>query len=202
MKTNHTALASLLAGIAVLAGCSERNATTAPSARPLAGTAALVDRPYTWSFKCNGDGLLLATWSWTENGTVLASSSADCFGSDQLSGTGGRPGADAAAAGPNGGSLVELSRPNAVGTCNTGFNAFGTWPTDEAEEPYVAVNPVHPNNIVAAWTQGPFQDIIAAASFDGGQTWQQVPLPLTVCSGGPVLGTGDEWLSFAPNVVP
>src|SRR5438445_628811 len=111
------------------------------------------------------------------------------------------PGADAAAAGPNGGSLVELSRPNAVGTCNTGFNAFGTWPTDEAEEPYVAVNPVHPNNIVAAWTQGPFQDIIAAASFDGGQTWQQVPLPLTVCSGGPFLGTGDEWLSFAPNGV-
>src|SRR3989441_4275995 len=98
-------------------------------------------------------------------------------------------------------SLIELSRPNAVGTCNTGFNAFGTWPTDEAEEPSVAVNPVRPNNIVAAWIQGPFQDVIAAASFDGGQTWRQVPLPLTVCSGGPFLGTGDEWLSFAPNGV-
>ena len=81
-----------LLGAALLAGCSDRSAFTAPSARPLAGTAALVDRPYTWSFKCNGDGLLLATWSWTENGTVLASSSADCFGSDQLSGTGVRPG--------------------------------------------------------------------------------------------------------------
>jgi hypothetical protein len=101
----------------------------------------------------------------------------------------------------SGGSLVELSRPNAVGTCNTGFNAFGTWPTDEAQEPDVVVNPVHPDNIVASWLQGPFQDIIAAASFDGGQTWQQVPLPLTVCSGGPFLGTGDQWLSFAPNGV-
>src|SRR4029077_7739590 len=99
------------------------------------------------------------------------------------------------------GSLIELSRPNAVRTCNTGFNAFGTWPTDETDEPSIVVNPVHPNNIVATWLQGPFQDIIAAASFDGGQTWQHVPLPLTVCSGGPFTGTGDQWLSFAPNGV-
>src|SRR5438445_8401424 len=110
-------------------------------------------------------------------------------------------GADAAVAAQNTSSLVELSRPNAVGTCNTGFNAFGTWPTDETDEPSLVVNPVNPNNIVAAWLQGPFQDVIAAASFDGGQTWQQVPLPLTVCSGGPFLGTGDQWLSFAPNGV-
>src|SRR5256712_9665034 len=111
------------------------------------------------------------------------------------------PGANAAVAAQNAGSLVELSRPNAVGTCNTGFNAFGTWPTDEAEEPSVAVNPVRPSNIVAAWIQGPFQDIIAAASFDGGETWQQVPLPVTVCAGGPFLAAGDVWLSFAPNGV-
>src|SRR5438445_8601916 len=111
------------------------------------------------------------------------------------------PGTDAPLAVHSAASLVELSRPNAVGTCNTGFNGFGTWPTDEAEEPSVAVNPIHPNNVVAAWIQGPFQDVIAAASFDGGQTWQQVPLPLTVCSGGPYLAAGDEWLSFAPDGV-
>src|SRR5712692_4014537 len=81
----------LLLGAALLAGCSDRNALTAPSARPLAGTAALVDRPYTWSFKCNGDGGIWATWSWTENGTVLASLGGECFGSGQLSGTGVRP---------------------------------------------------------------------------------------------------------------
>jgi hypothetical protein len=61
------------------------------------------------------------------------------------------------------------------------------------------VNPVDPNNIVAAWIQGPFQDIIAAASFDGGETWQRVPVPLTTCAGGQFLGAGDVWLSFAPN---
>src|ERR1700720_20329 len=62
------------------------------------------------------------------------------------------------------GPLIELSRPNAVGNCNDGFNLFGTWPTDDTEEPFVAVNPVQPDNIVAAWIQGPFQDIIAAVS--------------------------------------
>ncbi len=97
---------------------------------------------------------------------------------------------------------VELSRPSAVGSCDTGFHTFGNWPVwlvDEAAEPIVAVNPIHPNNIVTAWIQGPFQDIIAAVSFDGGQSWQQVPIPLTTCSGGPFSGTGDPWLSFAPN---
>jgi hypothetical protein len=81
----------LLFGVASLAGCSDRNALTAPSARPLASAAALVDRPYTWSFKCNGDGFILAEWSWTENGIVLASSSAGCTGSGQVNGTGVRP---------------------------------------------------------------------------------------------------------------
>ncbi len=97
------------------------------------------------------------------------------------------------------GPLVEISRPNAVGSCNTGFKAVGPWPTDDAEEPFVAVNPAHPNNIVAAWIQGPWQDIVAAVSFDGGQTWQRVPIPLTVCSGGSFLGAVDPGLSFAPN---
>src|SRR5216117_3326781 len=108
------------------------------------------------------------------------------------------PSADVATAAQNGGSLVELSRPNAVGTCDDGFGG-GAWPVDEASEPSVAVNPVHPSNIVAAWIQGPFQDIIAAASFDGGQTWQRVPVPLTTCAGGQFLGAGDVWLSFAPD---
>ena len=98
------------------------------------------------------------------------------------------------------GSVVELSRPNAVGTCDDGFGG-GAWPVDEAEEPSLAVNPVNPNNLVAAWIQGPFQDIIAAASFDGGKTWKQVPVPLTTCAGGKFLGAGDPWLSFAPNGV-
>src|SRR3989442_13475132 len=106
----------------------------------------------------------------------------------------------ASAAGAVEGSLVELSRPNAVGTCDDGF-ASGAWSIDEAEEPSVAVNPVRPGNIVSAWIQGPFQNIVAAASFDGGQTWQRVPVPLTTCAGGQLLIAGDVWRSFAPDLI-
>jgi hypothetical protein len=98
------------------------------------------------------------------------------------------------------GPLIELSRPNAVGACDSGFVSLpGTWTLDDALEPMIVVNPVNPKNIVAAWIQGLFQNIVAAVSFDGGRTWQQVPIPLTTCAGGPLLGSGDPWLSFAPN---
>ena len=95
--------------------------------------------------------------------------------------------------------LVDLSQPNPVGVCDDGFRLPGTWTPDDAVEPFVAVNPVHPNNVIAAWIQGPIQNVIAAVSIDGGRTWQKVPIPLTLCSGGPFLAAGDPWLSFAPN---
>ncbi len=97
------------------------------------------------------------------------------------------------------GPMIELSVPDALGSCDTGFRLPGTMTLADAAEPFVAVNPVHPNNIVAALIQGPLQDNIVAASQDGGLTWAQVPLPLTICSGGPYVGAGDPWLSFAPN---
>jgi hypothetical protein len=97
------------------------------------------------------------------------------------------------------GPLVELSQPNPVGTCDDGFRLQGTITINDATEPAIAVNPVNPNNIVASWIQGPIQNIIAAVSLDGGRSWQQVPIPLTLCSGGQFVGAGDPWLSFAPN---
>jgi hypothetical protein len=96
------------------------------------------------------------------------------------------------------GPLVELSRPNAVGTCDSGFHAV-PMSLDDGTETSLAVNPANPNNVVAAWIQGPFQNIVAAASFDGGTTWQRVPVPFTTCSGGPFPAAGDPWLSFTPD---
>lgn len=96
------------------------------------------------------------------------------------------------------GPLIEISRPNAVGTCDSGFHPV-PMSLDDGSEPIAAVNPINPNNIVAAWIQGPFQNIVVAASFDGGATWQRVPVPFTTCSGGTFPGAGDPWLSFSPN---
>ena len=98
------------------------------------------------------------------------------------------------------GPLVELSRPNPVGSCNTGFSPFGyTWSTDHATEPFIAANPINPSNVVAAWFDGLWQDMIAGVSFDGGQSWHQVQIPLTLCTGGSFPGTADPWLSFGPD---
>ena len=97
--------ASLLLATAVTTGCSDRNTATAPSARPLAATAALVDRPFTWTFTCNdksyGNGLPWASWSlnysfaWTEN-TVVISGTQKSYGhycsAGRFTGTGVRPG--------------------------------------------------------------------------------------------------------------
>jgi hypothetical protein len=97
------------------------------------------------------------------------------------------------------GPLIELSQPNAVGTCDDGFRLPGTMTPNDAAETILAVNPANPNNFVAAWIQGPIQNNIAAVSFDAGATWQHVPLPFGICSGGPYVATGDPWLSFAPD---
>src|SRR5215472_19275188 len=63
------------------------------------------------------------------------------------------------------GPLIELSQPNPLAGCNSGFQPPGTMTLNDAAEPFIAVNPVHQNNIVAAWIGGDFQNIITAASF-------------------------------------
>jgi hypothetical protein len=79
----------------------------------------------------------------------------------------------ASAAPQNLGPLVELSQTNPVGGCDTAFNPFGyTWSTDHATEPFITASPFNPGNVVAAWFQGLWQDMIAGVSFDYGQTWQ------------------------------
>ncbi len=91
MKRLTLSALPLLAFAGALAGCSERSTPTAARARPLATTAALVDRPCAWSVTCHGRSILFANWSWTENGVAIASGSAICGADQTLSGSGVRP---------------------------------------------------------------------------------------------------------------
>src|SRR5437660_12830104 len=75
------------------------------------------------------------------------------------------------------GPLVELSQPNPLAGCNSGFLPPGTMPLNDAAEPFIAVNPVHQNNMVAAWIGADFQNVITPASFDAGLPWHQCLLP-------------------------
>jgi outer membrane protein assembly factor BamB len=78
--------------------------------------------------------------------------------------------------------------------------------SDEVE-PYLAVNPTNPKNMVGTWTQDAFPGSSAtnkamgvAVTFDGGNTWTTGVIPgLTLSTGGTYQAGADSWLSFAPN---
>jgi hypothetical protein len=91
-----TIQALALFGVALIAGCSEGPAATAPSggAAVVAHAGFIGDRPYTWSLSCGGKVGIWAEWNWLANGVVISEGggSASCSNSDKVSGTGVRPG--------------------------------------------------------------------------------------------------------------
>ncbi len=79
-------------------------------------------------------------------------------------------------------------------------------------EPYIAVNPRFPLNLIGVWQQdrwsnGGAQGLGTGVSFDGGVTWRQSYLPFSRCAGGNAANGGDynrasdPWVSFSPNGV-
>jgi hypothetical protein len=84
------------------------------------------------------------------------------------------------------------------------------FPNSEVE-PYLAVNPTNPQNVVAVWQQdrwsnGGSRGNVVGTSFDGGATWTLVTATKSsLCTGGTAANGGDlprasdPWLSFAPN---
>jgi hypothetical protein len=94
---------------------------------------------------------------------------------------------------------------NCEGVASTGIAYAGT-----EVEPYLAVNPANPNNLIAVWQQdrwsnGAARGLAGAYSFDGGGTWTPVSVPFSRCSGGNASNGGDweratdPWVSFAPD---
>jgi hypothetical protein len=103
------------------------------------------------------------------------------------------------------GPLVQVSSESPFENCG---NFPGPWETvylDSEVEPWVVVNPTDPQNIVGFWQQdrwshGGAKGNVAGVSFDGGATWQIVPVPgITDCTGGPWERASDPWLSFSPD---
>jgi hypothetical protein len=94
------------------------------------------------------------------------------------------------------GPLALISNPDPLANCP----AVPILPPAASAEPYVAVNPANPQNIAAAWIGHGGAGNADSASFDGGQTWQNVFIPgITQCTGGTNLQGANNWLSFAPN---
>ena len=92
--------------------------------------------------------------------------------------------------------------PYAIG-CNND-PAAGSVTENTAVEPYEAVNPANPANVIGIWqqdrwTEGGAHGLVAAYSMDGAKTWKEQTLPLSACGGGSYERASDPWVSFSPN---
>lgn len=105
--------------------------------------------------------------------------------------------------------LVRVSGPSPVAACTIGRSDGVVYPNAEGE-PRVAASPTTAGtdhaNLVAVWQQDRWSDggaraIMAGASFDGGRTWRDVPLPFSRCVPGglPYDRASDPWVSIGPD---
>lgn len=110
----------------------------------------------------------------------------------------------ALAATPPSQAATLVSGPSPFAGCTVG-NGTGTNYLNSEVEPYLAINPANPTNFIGVWQQDRWSDggargLVASASFDGGKTWQQTPLPFSACADG--LGyerASDPWVSIGPD---
>ncbi|HVE50009.1 MAG TPA: sialidase family protein [Casimicrobiaceae bacterium] len=86
----------------------------------------------------------------------------------------------------------------------------GTLFTNAEVEPYLAINPINANNLVAVWQQdrwsnGGARGTLTGVSFDGGRSWEKRQVPFSRCSGGNASNGGDydratdPWVTFAAD---
>jgi hypothetical protein len=105
--------------------------------------------------------------------------------------------------------LVTISGPSPFAGCDISGQS-GTNYLNAEVEPWVAVNPANPANIIAVWQQdrwsnGGARGLVAGVSHDGGLTWSETFAHFSECSGGTPANGGDfqrasdPWVSFSPN---
>lgn len=103
---------------------------------------------------------------------------------------------------------VDVSGASPFAGCTVG--GPGTNFVNSEVEPFVAVNPTNPSNIVAVfqqdrWSNGGAHGLVASTTHDGGNTWSESFAHFSICSGGTAANGGnydrasDPWVTFAPN---
>jgi BNR repeat-like domain len=99
-----------------------------------------------------------------------------------------------------------ISGPSPFASCAAPAVGGTNYPNTEVE-PFVAVNPATKGNAIAVWQQdrwsnGGAHALVAAASFDGGQTWANTTaLPFNQCAPGGLSyeRASDPWVSIGPD---
>jgi hypothetical protein len=105
------------------------------------------------------------------------------------------------------GATVQVSDvdPFAGSTADDPQHQTGTLYPGSALETFLVVDPTNPDHLAGIWQQdrwsnGGARGLVVGVSFDGGQSWQDAPIPgLTLVSGGTALRASDPWLAFASN---
>lgn len=106
--------------------------------------------------------------------------------------------------------LTQVSGPSPFADCFVG--GPGTNYTNAEVEPFVAVNPTNPNNIIGVfqqdrWSNGGAHGLTTAYSLNGGRTWSSTWAHFSICAGGTSANGGgyerssDPWVTFGPDGV-
>src|SRR5439155_5620541 len=90
--------------------------------------------------------------------------------------------------------LVQVSGPSPFAACTVG--GPGTNYPNAEVEPFVAVNPANPSNVIGVfqqdrWSNGGAHGLVASTSHDGGSTWIESWAHFSNCSGGTAANGGD-----------
>ncbi len=111
---------------------------------------------------------------------------------------------------PGGAPLMRVSGPSPFAADCLKSSASNTEYHNAEVEPFIAVNPKNPNNVIGVWQQdrwsaGAASGIVTGSSQDGGKTWSSTFATFTFCSGGTTTNGGDfnrasdPWVAFGPD---
>jgi hypothetical protein len=107
------------------------------------------------------------------------------------------------------GPTVPASGPSPFAGCTAGqfFPTSVNYPNTEVE-PFVAVNPTNPDNLIGVfqqdrWNDGGAHGLVASRSTNGGASWTENFAAFSACSGGTGQNAyeraSDPWVTFDPN---